>query len=305
MVTAGEFAFLERLRALLPEPPSDEVWIGDDTAVLGGGLLLATDAVVDGVHFDQRWSTPEDAGWEALAVNLSDVAAMGGVPVAAVAALVVPGGAPGLADAVARGLADAAAAFTCPLVGGDTTTGPVLVISVAIVGRADRPVLRSGARPGDVIAVTGELGGGAAALRSARTGARDHPGLGRLRRPVPQLGAGRAAAAAGATAMIDLSDGFAADLGHVLDASGVGARIERGQLPVARGATFDDAVAGGDDYELCITAPDGDRLAAAFESAGLAPPTVVGRCTASLERLVVDGDVRDPLTARGWEHTVE
>jgi thiamine-monophosphate kinase len=305
---SGEFAFLQRLRKALPAAPPGQVWMGDDAAVLEGGLLFATDVVVEGVHFDLRWSTPEDAGWKALAVNCSDLAAMGGLPRGAVAAVVVPGDRPGLADALAAGLGEAASAFGCPLVGGDTAVGKALALSVAVVG--DSPpggaVLRAGARPGDTVFVTGSLGGPRSALGALRRGeAPAAEAAARLHRPRPRLEEGRAAAGAGATAMIDVSDGLAADLGHICDESGVGVCLHGEAVPLGPGAALEDGLAGGDDYELCFTAPDPDRVAAAFAAAGLAAPVAVGVVTGEGRRVVtLPGGEEEPLPAAGWEHPV-
>lgn len=282
--------------------------MGDDTAVLDGGLLFATDVVAEDIHFDLRWSSPADAGWKSLAVNCSDIAAMGGTPRAAVAAVVVPVGRPGVADAVGQGLREAAAALGCPLVGGDTAVGPLLVISVAVIGDAPAggAILRSGARPGDAVFVTGTLGGSRAALAALRKGETpDRDATEHLHRPHPRLAEGQAAATGGATAMVDLSDGLSSDLGHVCRESGVGARLEAEAVPVGRGAVLDNALAGGDDYELCFTAPDPERILAAFAAAGLAPPTRIGTVVAEPGVVILDagGEAR-PLPAAGWEHWV-
>jgi thiamine-monophosphate kinase len=285
-----------------------EVWLGDDAAVLAGGLLFATDAMVESVHFDLRFSTLFDAGWKALAVNCSDLAAMGGAPRAAVVAVVLPRGRPGVADAVAAGLLAAAESFGCPLVGGDTTVGDHLVLSVAVLGDAPPTgaVLRSGARPGDAVFVTGPLGGPRAALGRLRRG--EEPpaeSVERLHRPVPRLAEGRAAADAGSTAMIDISDGLSSDLGHICRQSGVGAVLEGAAIPLGAGASLDDVLAGGDDYELCFTAPDAARVAKVFSAAGLTEPARIGTVTRGGEIAVreADGRVR-PVSPSGWEHPV-
>ncbi|HEX6379805.1 MAG TPA: thiamine-phosphate kinase, partial [Acidimicrobiia bacterium] len=164
--------------------------MGDDTAVLDGGLLFATDVLTEGVHFDLRWSTPADVGWKALAVNLSDVAAMGGTPRAAVCGVVLVAGRKGEADELLGGLMAAATELGCPLVGGDTVVGTALTLTVSVVGDAPEggAVLRSGARPGDSVFVTGPLGGGRAALMALRRGEDPDPvALARLQRPVPRL----------------------------------------------------------------------------------------------------------------------
>ena len=182
--------------------------------------------------------------------------------------------------------------------GCDTSTGPELFIAVTVTGHAERPVLRSGASPGETVFVTGPLGGAAAVLAALDAGeAVADPSA--LHRPVPRLAEGRAAAEAGATAMLDLSDGLAVDLRRLVEASGVGIVIDPGAVPVADGATQEQAVGGGDDYELCFVAPDAGRVSAAFEEQGLRAPVVIGRTT--------DGDgaqLGDQPLAGGWEHTV-
>jgi thiamine-monophosphate kinase len=287
---------------VLPGAPAGEVFFGDDAAVLarpgGSPLLLATDCVVEGVHFDRRWSSLADVGWKVLSANVSDVAAMGGDAVAAVVA--VAGAGTGELEQLYEGLGEASAHYGCPVVGGDLSAGAELVVSVAILGTSPlhAPVLRSGARPGDALFVTGALGRSAAGLRLLRN---DPARSGELeaahRRPVARLAEGRVAAAAGATAMIDVSDGLGLDLDRLAIASGVGLSIER--VPVASGATLDEALGGGEDYELVFAVPEGARLIAAFAAAGLAPPIAIGRCDAepSLRRL---GDATLPVS--GFEH---
>jgi thiamine-monophosphate kinase len=282
--------------------------MGDDAAVLAGGVLFATDAMVESVHFDLRFSTLFDAGWKALAVNCSDLAAMGGAPRAAVAAVVVPRARPGVADEVAAGLLAAAESFGCPLVGGDTTVGDHLVLSVAVLGDAPPAgaVLRSGARPGDAVFVTGPLGGPRVALDRLRGGEKPPAdSVERLHRPVPRLAEGGAAADAGSTAMIDISDGLSSDLGHICRQSGVGAVLDGAAIPLGAGASLDDALAGGDEYELCFTAPDADRVMEVFLAAGLVAPVRIGTVTSGGEIAVrgADGGMR-AVPAAGWEHPV-
>jgi len=293
----------------LPELPAGQVGVGDDTAVLDGGLLFATDVLTEGIHFDLRWSTPADVGWKSLAVNLSDVAAMGGTPRAAVCGVVLVAGRKGEADGLLGGLVAASSELGCPLVGGDTVVGAALTITVSVVGDAPPggAVLRRGARPGDSIFVSGPLGGGKAALAALRRGDDPDPvALARLQRPVPRLAEGRTAAAAGATAMIDLSDGLSSDLAHICRASGVGALLQPSAVPVGPGATADDALSGGDDYELCFTAPDPTAVAEAFASAGLGLPAPIGTVIAGDEVLVTTpGGGTWPLPPSGWEHAVE
>jgi thiamine-monophosphate kinase len=261
----GEFAAIDRLRRLFPS-------IGDDCAVVEGGLLLGADAVVQGVHGHDV----DDLGWKAVVANVSDVAAMGGRPVWLLVSVAGPPTTD--LDLLYRGVQQAAAEYGCEVVGGDLVNAPSLVISVAVVGRCDgSPVQRAGAEVGDFVFVTGPLGEAAA--------------TGWARRPRARVAEGVAARSAGATAMIDVSDGFGADLGHLCDESGVGVELFR--VPVAEGATEDQALGGGEDYELVFTAPDPDRVAEAFAEAGLVVPERIGVC-------VADPAVRPPR--RGWEH---
>ncbi|MFZ4585759.1 MAG: thiamine-phosphate kinase [Acidimicrobiia bacterium] len=299
----GEFEFLTRLRDRLPHAPEGQLWSGDDAAVLANGLLAATDALVDNVHFRLSRGAPADVGWKSIAVNVSDLAAMGGTPTAALAAVALP---PDLAvaDALVDGMIAACEAFGCPLVGGDLTTAPVAMIAVAALGQAPAtgPVTRAGARPGDTVFVTGSLGAAAGALHAIDRSEVPHPeGVVRLDRPVARLAEGQAAARAGARAMIDVSDGFAQDLGHICDESGVGVRVDAEAVPVGPGATIDDALAGGDDYELVFCAPDPDAVRAAFVAAGLAPPSAVGTIVEGGRTVVVDGR-EQALGVGGWEH---
>ncbi len=281
-----ELAAIQALVRRLPAAPAGEVWIGDDAAVLrgpAGPLLLAADTMVEGVHADLSVTTVADMGWTALVRNVSDIAAMGGRPLHAVVTVTVPTGRGGDLDPLYDGLEEARAAYGCPIVGGDLTSGAAFVVTVAITGTVDgEPVLRSGARPGDVVFVTGPLGGAVADL---------HAGIaGRKARPLARVDEGAAARLAGATAMIDLSDGLALDLRRLATASGVGAVVE--DVPVAADATFEDACTGGEDYELVFTAPDVERVRVAF--AGLRAPAVIGRIT--------DGDAVEGLPEGGWRH---
>ena len=300
----GEFAFIERLRGRLPA-------IGDDAAVVAvppGDLLLTADAVVSGVHFDLDLVGIDDVGWKALAVNVSDVAAMGGRPLHALVTVAGPLGEIDV-DGLYDGLLAAADVFACPVVGGDLVAAPVLMVSVAVTGTLDGgpPLLRSGAAPGDLLFVTGPLGSSAAGrelLRSGRGGEAPDLALAH-RRPRARVAEGRTARTAGATAMIDLSDGLASDVRHVAEASGVGIALDR--VPVAVGvarAMGDDGVAaalgGGEDYELLFAAPEATRVETAFSAAGLTLPLAIGRCTVDVnERRLGD----DELPRSGWEHT--
>lgn len=313
----GEFASIARIQELLPSPPvSGGIWIGDDAAAVapppGGWLLLAADTVVAGVHADLGLTGLDDLGWKAMAASISDIAAMGGTPGYA---LVTVAGPPDTdLDSLYSGIAAAVTAFGCPVVGGDLTNAGQLVVTVAVTGHCDGPpVRRSGARPGDELWVTGPLGGSAAGLRllqedragagpgrpegsagvvsedDARDARRAH------RRPFARLAAGQAARRAGATAMIDVSDGLSADLDHLARASGVGLRLDA--IPVHPAATFGEAWSGGEDFVLAFCAPGSIPVETAFGA--LDAPVRIGRCTADPDERTLAGA---PFTPSGWEH---
>lgn len=298
----GELAAIERLRRLLPAAPTDQTWIGDDAAVVappGGSLLLAADAVVAGVHADLSLVGLDDLGWKAIAVNVSDLAAMGGLPCHC---LVTVCGPPetdlGL---LYHGIAEAAEAYGCAVVGGDLSNSDVLVVSVAVTGTVEegRAVLRSGAQPGDTVFVTDSLGWSALGLRLLRAGtAGDSPRAAMAhRRPQAEVQAGAAARLGGATAMIDVSDGLATDLTHMARASGVGISLDT--VPTAEGATLEDALHGGEDYQLAFTAPAPASVRDAFAGLGVRPPITIGRCTADSGAVLLAGRT---VPALGWEH---
>ena len=297
----GEFAAIERLRRLLPRASEGSVGIGDDAAAIprpaGGWLLLTIDTVVAGVHADLSLSGPDDLGWKAVAVNVSDIAAMGGRPEYGLLSIAGPPGTD--LELVGRGVAEAARRYGCIVVGGDLVNADAIVITVALTGACDgAPILRSGARPGDGIWVTGPLGLSAAGFRLLNEpGFAAGPAVEAHRRPKPSVQAGLAARAAGATSMIDVSDGLVADLGHLADASGVGFAIEA--VPVADAATREEALTGGEDYVLVFTARDSAAVDEAF--ARLPSPYWLGRCTEDGSERTVDG--RPAPANGGWEHT--
>jgi thiamine-monophosphate kinase len=322
--SGDEFDTINRLRARFERaagarmdrgrPPEGETWIGDDAAVVrrpeGGLALLSTDLVVAGVHVDLELSGLDDLGYKALMVTVSDLAAMGGRPDHVLVSIASPPGTD--LDLLAEGVAQAAEEAGCVVVGGDLSGSPALMVSVAVSGSLHRsthlgPLLRSGAGPGDQLLVTGRLGGSAAGLRRLRL--RHDQGVivepsteeGELlrahRRPVARLEEGEVARLSGASAAIDLSDGLVADIRHLARVSGVG--IDLAEVPVAPGATQEEALGGGEDYELLLATRDPARLQHEFAEAGLRPPIPIGRCTADPDRLELDGG---PLPAGGWRH---
>ncbi len=307
----GEFDLIARLVELVEDAGAAPerggrivIGSGDDAAVTDPPGVTATsvDVLVDGVHFRRETASLESVGHKALAAALSDLAAMGAAPGEAYVQLGVPTDLDetGAMD-LGTGLAAAAAANKVAVVGGDVTRAPVLFIAVTVVGHAgsaDELVSRAGAEPGNVVVVTGELGGAAAGLllldRPELADALDASAADALRRrqltPSPLLAAGRALAASGATSMIDLSDGLGGDALHVAAASGVRISIELGSVPVQSGVgqvagaggvdPMDLVAAGGEDYELLATlAPaDVDSARAALEAGGTSL-TAIGEVT--------------------------
>jgi thiamine-monophosphate kinase len=307
LARSGEQEALALLARLLPRPPAGEVWVGDDAAVLrvpcpGGEerfMLFAADALVAGVDADLGLTSLADFGWKALAVNLSDLGAMGAQPGHAVVSVV--GTSVAELEQLYGGLLEASVRFGCPVVGGDLSSGATLVVSVAVTGWVEGPpVLRRGARPGDSIWVTAPLGAAAAGLRLLRSTGSANLDSDLLRahaRPEPALAEGRAARLAGATAMIDVSDGFLADLAHIAESSAVG--FELSSVPVARGATREEALHGGDDYALIFTLPSGSDPRPVFSQAGLPLPHEVGTCT---EEVGERSFLGHPVDDWGWQH---
>jgi thiamine-monophosphate kinase len=295
----------ERLRPGVDGGDSVALGIGDDAAVTlpAGAAVLTVDAVVDGVHFRREAAPLRSVGWKALAVTLSDLAAMGASPRHALVVLGVPGDLDleGCLE-VGDGLAAAASEHATALVGGDVTRAPTLFATVTAVGEvssADDAVRRDGGRPGDALAVTGELGGAAAGLLlMERPGVAGSVGgetaaalRGRHLEPRPRLDAGVALARAGATAMIDLSDGLGGDCTQLAEASRVRAEIELGRVPIQAGVSevasaagldpLDLVAGGGEDYELLAALP-AERVEDARDAADRAgtPLTVIGELSA-------------------------
>jgi thiamine-monophosphate kinase len=292
---AGEVAALARIFPRLPGADAALVGPGDDAAVLrapDGRYVVTTDTMVHGPDFRRAWSTPHDLGWKAAATNLADVAAMGAVPTGLVVALVAPAETP-LAEleALADGFRDACATLApgCGVVGGDLSVSQTLTIAVTAFGDLEGrpPVLRSGARPGDVVAVAGRLGCAATGLRllfergvdahghpdaaaAARLRASDPEALAAQLAPSPPISAGPAAARAGATAMLDVSDGLALDARRVADASGVALDLDPAAVAAVAGAGIGPRVAlsGGEDHALLATFPGDAVLPPGFAPIG-------------------------------------
>lgn len=312
---AGELELIRRIAARAGVRGGVNVGIGDDAAVLDDGTILALDMVVDGVHVSRATHSPADIGHTALAVNISDIAAMGGVPVAAMVGLGVPDDLPaGDVDLMYEAMDDLAGDYAMSIVGGDVSAAPVLTLSVAICGRTTdgvRPVLRSGGREGDLLVVSGPLGASAAGLlllgdSRLRAGVPHADSLVATHlRPTPLVDDGLHLAESGATAMIDISDGLLLDADRLARASGLRAEIDLGAVPRAPGVD-DVARATGLDADL-LTATGGEDyhlLAAVPPVAGLEPHvTVVGVLRAGDPGVVALRHGVDVTPQRlGWEH---
>jgi thiamine-monophosphate kinase len=333
-VAIAEKALIAQLRrrARSAKNPAVPLGIGDDCAVLrlsrGPGrtekdTLVTTDFSLEGIHFRRNWHTPESIGHRCLARGLSDIAAMGGEPVAAFLSLALPEGLPrNWLVRFSRSLINLAKRHKVTLAGGDTAQSPNGILAdIVVVGSVPKgkAVLRSGARCGDLIYVTGELGGSAAALFALRNRApqkevrtkagrklnpRDYP---RHFFPEPRVELGRILRERGlASAMIDTSDGLSTDLAHICEESGVGAEIQADLIPRAnvgkpdRQIDLDFALHGGEDYELLFTARSGKRIPSRI--AGI-PITRIGSITRIEKIILKNGDgVGHELQPRGWEH---
>jgi thiamine-monophosphate kinase len=327
----GENGVVSRFRVLASGTLGSDILVGpgDDAAVIDSGgsrhLLLACDMMVEGVHFRWEWASPRQVGWKAMVQNLSDIAAMGGQPAAAVASLAAPGDlAEDVAAEMAEGLAAAAAAHGAALVGGDLvgSPGPV-VVDVAITGWVERErlLLRRGAMPGDALLVTGRLGAAGAGLAARENGLEEAESslLGEALRahhePRPRLAEARALANTGkVTAMMDLSDGLADDLPRLCQQSGVGAHVRSAAIPIHEACSLvasrlglNDlrmAVSGGEDYQLLLTCPSGAvaEIEGALSDLGGARATVIGEIVEEEEVVILDADGREMALGKGFDH---
>lgn len=318
-----EFAFIEQVRRAVAASPGVAIGIGDDCAAIdlppGEQLLVSKDLLLEGVHFRREWTSLFDLGAKAAAVNLSDLAAMGAKPAYLVLGLGFPAS---MSEADCRDLVDGflaeAAASGVTLIGGDTCRAQqFLTLSVTAFGTSDARtvVRRSGAGAGDLVFVSGTLGDSALALHQLLSGRTPVPELARRHhRPSARLDLGRQLAAVGVSAMIDISDGLLADLGHLLKASAVGAEITTAALPLSvafqRQMAQDPdllrfALAGGEDYELLFTLPE-EQVAGAQRAAAVCqvPICEIGCIVAEREALwLVDDSGRHPAPQeRGFSH---
>lgn len=292
--------------------------IGDDCAVLrfprGYDSLVTTDFTLEGIHFRRAWHPAESVGHRCLARGLSDIAAMGGEPLAAFLSLALPKDLPqAWVGRFARTLLRLADKYGVTLAGGDTAESPTGILAdIIVVGRVpkDQAIFRSGARPGDRIFVSGELGGSAAAVRQMEAKPKKRPNSHDYRRhfyPKPRIELGRILREKRvATAMIDTSDGLSTDLAHICEESGVGAELDAERIPRATvgkpiwQVDLDLALHGGEDYELLFTVPPGKRIPAQLSGVALSE---IGRITRSRKFMIRNPDgVPYEIHPQGWEH---
>lgn len=281
-LSMGEGREFDAIRAMLQVWGARARGIGDDAALLdvppGLRLVASTDASVEGVHFRREWLTPEEIGSRATVAALSDLAAMGALPVGLLLALGVPEDWSASLVAISRGVGDAAAAAGCPIIGGNLSRARELSLTVTVLGTVSRPLLRSGVQPGDALYVTGRLGGPRAAVRAWMEGSTpraEHRA--RFAAPRPRIAEARWLLDAGCHAAIDISDGLISDAGHLALASGVRLDLDLAALPCVKAVSLDEAASGGEEYELIVSFAEAvDVDAVAFEQRFGVPLTRIG-----------------------------
>lgn len=293
------------VRTLLAAWGSSAARIGDDAAILdvpaGEKLVVSTDTSLEGVHFKREWLNHFEIGYRATAAALSDLAAMAARPLGLVIALTLPEADRHEARTIATGIGEGAAAVLCPIVGGDLSSGKVLSLTITALGSVARPLSRAGAKPGQLVYVTGRLGGPAAALRAWRAGAvpADNDRA-RFANPVPRIDAAIGLAARGATSAIDVSDGLIADIGHIAAASKVCIEIDLARIPCFDQASAMDAATSGEEYEIVVTAPEID-VAGFSQEFGL-DLTEIGRVVAGPPRVELLQDGKPVTAPLGFDH---
>jgi thiamine-monophosphate kinase len=312
----GEFGLIAAIRSVLPPDPPGVLGVGDDGAVIpvpDGRVVASTDLLIEGRHFRRDWSAASDIGVKAAAQNMADIAAMGAVPTALLFGLAVPGEiAAAWIVAVAEGMAMECDRAGAMIAGGDVTSSDSVMLAItalgSLAGRA--PVTRGGAKPGDVLAISGPVGASAAGLALLLAGldilpAASEPELLRLvaahQRPQPDYAAGPAAASAGATSMIDISDGMVADLGHIAEASGVRLDVRLDNLPGTRALESAASRLGTDWRDWALGGGEDHALAATFGEEATLPPgwTVIGNVRRGAGILI---DAKPWSGDAGWDH---
>lgn len=309
-----EFGFIKQIEALFASLPANGFEpIGDDCTVLsidgGESLVLTADMLTEGIHFLRHATSARELGRKSLAVNLSDVAAMGARPVATLLSIALPADATDAwATEFIEGYHELSEAFGVALAGGDTTRSAAgITINVTAIGRADTRHIkrRSDARAGDVIFTTGELGASGAGLRDLLEGRLDTPVAAIHRNPQPQVAEGVwLGARTEVHAMMDISDGLASDIRHIMARSGVGARIDLDRLPIAASADTRMAACAGEDYKLLLTvdATAAENLAAQFRARFGTPLHPIGRITPTPDLVWSEHGIPVALDWQGFVH---
>ena len=302
LASAGEFELIDVMRQRWG---ALAVGIGDDAAVLdvprGERLVASTDTAIEGQHFRVEWFTPREIARRATVGALSDLAAMAATPIGVLVAIELPPARRGQLHDIADGIADAVRVAGTVIVGGNLASGNALTLTTTVLGSAYAPLMRGGARPGDTVYVTGALGGPAAALRALERGEtviaahRD-----RLVAPAARLEEARWLSRQGCTAAIDISDGLVADAAHVAQASGVTLAIDVDRVPIVAEASEQDALAGGEEYELLVTAPGLDVEAFA-DRFGVAL-TAIGTVAAGAGELRLQKGGKRVAAPSGYDH---
>ncbi|MBN1498506.1 MAG: thiamine-phosphate kinase [Spirochaetes bacterium] len=311
----GEFAFIRRVTGVPNADPAVVKGVGDDCAVLeytdARYLLVTVDMLVENTHFSLDWHTPYQVGWKLMEANVSDIVAMGGMPRWAFISLALRADTEvEFMDEFYRGLYDSARRHRVALIGGDTTHGRELAFNIALAGDADKRFtrFRAGARPGELICVTGTLGKSEAGLRLLMAGRRDGC-LGGYLEPCCRMEWEGAAIARRAGAMIDVSDGLASEVAHICEESGTGARIDREKIPLSRdtidaahavsGDPYEYALYGGEDFELVFTI-ESDRIKGLRKE--FSDFTVVGEILQKEEGLYIASEGQRSDLKRGYDH---
>lgn len=294
-IPMGHGVEFEAIRRMVERWGPNARGIGDDAAVIPSigdrSLVVSTDTSVENVHFKREWLTPQEIGYRATAAALSDLAAMAARPLGILVALTVPESWRGDLDALTDGIGEASAKSVAPVLGGDTTSGSELSLTITVLGTVRDALTRSGARPGDRVYVTGRLGGSITALRDFDSGRM--PGeiaRQRFAHPVPRILESAWLASKGATAAIDISDGLAAEADHLASASKVMISLRLEEVPTVEGVSATDAIQSGEEYELLITGPSSLDIAQFKERFGL-DLTLIGD--------VAEGPVGAEITENG------
>ncbi|NQT25617.1 thiamine-phosphate kinase [candidate division KSB1 bacterium] len=323
--STGEFGMIERIQAMLAGSDADiPLSIGDDAAVLNSKLgyqtVVTTDALIEGIHFDLRYTPLEDLGWKALAVNLSDLAAMAADPTGAVISLALPTDwSSDQVEQLYQGLKACSETYQCPIIGGDTTGSPgPAMLSLTVLGEVqkDRYITRSGAKPGDFVCVSGDLGGsltGFEALHSGPPGIVRTPAIDKLLRPFPRLQIAKELfTTLSLHAMIDISDGLGSEIHHICSKSKMGCLIEADKIPIHPEAkalseqigqdVIEMAMTSGEEYELLFTLSAGDLEN--FQNMKMDVPChIIGEMKEASSGIKINRDGQiESIKANGWDH---